>query len=456
MQCGLRPRPERHRSIGGVRRPPVLLAALLIVASALTGAAPAAASEVLVLDRHGDVHVRADRHLPATPEPPAPPPGAVASAAAAPARAADAPRTLLAALARLERAGALPADRAAAYAASYRDAARLARRLKGTRRSELRAVLANANAMARDGLITGSRAKVVLETVRRNAQWWGANAPLAYGRRIRFPGSRLVWQSYPGQGVQIQWLGTFGRMNQLFLAKDHPTAFAAMAREVVAFAVDRAGGIAWEYQFRFGGGRPPWVSGLAQGTGIQALSRAAVRLREPQWFSVARRALGVFRTPPPSGVRVVTPAGAHYLAYSYAPGQRIYNAFFQSLIGLHDFATFANDPLGRRLWLQGERQARVEVRRSNSGTWSWYQPGVPSDLGYHRVLRDFVTGLCDRLNRDRQREAIELRERTGNPGAVLRSLDRWPDSGPYCQSAQTMNRQLWKRLRALGLPTPFG
>ena len=155
------------------------------------------------------------------------------------------------------------------------------------------------------------------------------------------------------------------------------------------------------------------------------------------------------------GLKVDAFQGA-FVAYSYAPGQRIYNAFFQSIIGLHDFATFANDPLGRRLWLQGERQARVEVRRSNSGSWSWYQPGVPSDLGYHKVLRDFVTGLCDRLNNDRQRETIELRDRTGDPGAVLRSLDRWPDSGPFCETAQQMNRQLWKRLRAMGLPTPFG
>jgi hypothetical protein len=296
----------------------------------------------------------------------------------------------------------------------------------------------------------------VHETVRRNAQWWGANGPLAYGRRIRFPGSRLVWQSYPGQGVQIQWLGTFGRMNQLFLAKDHPTSFAAMAREIAGFAVGRADGIAWEYQFRFGGGRPPWVSGLAQGTAIQAFSRAALRLGDREWFRVARRALGVFRTGPPSGVRVLTGAGAHYLAYSYAPGQRIYNAFLQSIIGLHDFATFANDPVGRRLWLLGERQARLEVRRSNTGTWSLYQPGVPSDIGYHRVLRDFAGGLCDRLNRDRQREVLELRARTGDPLAALGELRRWPDPRPYCETQQLMNRQLWRRLRALGQGTPTG
>ena len=135
------------------------------------------------------------------------------------------------------------------------------------------------------------------------------------------------------------------------------------------------------------------------------------------------------------------------------PGQRIYNAFFQSLIGLHDFATFANDPLGRRLFLEGEREGRLEVVRADTGAWSLYQPGRLSDIGYHKVLRDFVRRLCDRLNGDRQRETIELRALEG-PGAVLEALDVWPEPGPWCIETQRFNDYLYARLRSLGLPTP--
>ncbi len=245
-------------------------------------------------------------------------------------------------------------------------------------------------------------------------------------------------------------------MNQLFLAKGYDSELRAMASEIESYAVQRAGGIAWEYQFVFGGGRPPWVSGLAQGTGIQALSRAAVRLKDTHWFDVARSALGIYRTPPPSGVRELTSQGAHYLAYSYAPGQRIYNAFLQSVIGLHDFAALANDPLGRRLYLDGERRARVEVRQADTGSWSLYQPGVQSDIGYHKVLRDFTRGLCSRLNVDRERAAIRLRERTGDPGAVLGAFASYPESEPFCISQQHFNHYLYARLKALGLPSPWG
>ena len=39
-------------------------------------------------------------------------------------------------------------------------------------------------------------------------------------------------------------------------------------------AVRRAGGLAWEYYFNWEGGKPPWVSAMAQATGIEALTDA--------------------------------------------------------------------------------------------------------------------------------------------------------------------------------------
>ena len=447
MQGDLRPARARDRSIARVPRGPVV-ALVLALLCPLSGVASASSAEtVLVLDGHGVVRAERDRFLP--PPDPAPP--------AAPAQARSAARsnaTVPSELHRLRAAGALDDAQAAEYSKQYTRARRALKKLKGSRRADLAGVLGSANEMAAGGLVTRSRLPDLMLTIRRNADWWQNGPLLSYGRRVRFTGSRLTWQYYPGQGIQIQWLGTFARMNNLFLAGGHDPELGETADEVAEHAVDRAGGIAWEYLFPFGGGRPPWVSGLAQGTAIQAISRAAVRLKRPELFAVARQALGVFRTAPPSGVRVLTgKRRAHYLAYSYAPGQRIYNAFFQSLIGLHDFATFANDPLGRRLFLEGEREGRLEVVRADTGAWSLYQPGRLSDIGYHKVLRDFVRRLCDRLNGDRQRETIELRAVEG-PGAVLNALDVWPEPGPWCVETQRFNDYLYARLRSLGLPTP--
>ncbi len=221
---------------------------------------------------------------------------------------------------------------------------------------------------------------------------------LGYGQRARFAGSQLIWQSYPGQGIQIQWLGTFGFANALETTRTpaKQRQLSALLDEAIGLATPRAGGSAWESLFAFDGGRPPWVSSLSQGTAIQALSRSAVHLARPELFASARAGLGIFRVAPPEGVRAATSAGAHYLQYSFAPKLRILNGFVQSLNGLFDFAKLANDAPGRALFDAGAAEAAAEVPRYDTGAWSLYDGVTESQLGYHDLLRQFLAGLCER------------------------------------------------------------
>ena len=443
MHGDLRRAKARHRSIGTVPRTLLAIVAPALAAAVLLPAASAPASQILVLDDAGHVRVQRDRLPNLPPADPAPP---AAGATAPPAaRAARGYATIPSEIRRLRAAAAIAPDAAAAAAATYRDARRLAKRLKGRRKAELQAVIGTVDRMAADGSVTAARLPLIMLTLRRNAAWWRRGALLPYGQRLRFAHSRLVWQSYPGQGIQIQWLGTFARANQLYQAGGYDDELRALLDEIVAGAVPRAGGIGWEYLFTFGGGRPPWASGLAQATAIQALSRGAVRLRHPAYFVSARAALGLFDTAPPQGVRVTTAAGAHYLAYTYAPGERIFNAFFQAVVGLHDFAALANDARARALYLAGAREASVEVAKADTGTWSLYSPGIASDIGYHKVLRDFARDLCRRMQVDRERAAEALRARAG-PGAVLTSVRNQPDPAPFCIATRNFTRELYSRL----------
>ena len=83
--------------------------------------------------------------------------------------------------------------------------------------------------------------------------------------------------------------------------------------------MERNGYLAWEYYFEFGGGRPPWVSGMAQGTAMQALARAGERLADPALTQAGRRGLGAFEQRTPRGVRVPQSSGDWYALYSFAP-----------------------------------------------------------------------------------------------------------------------------------------
>ena len=49
---------------------------------------------------------------------------------------------------------------------------------------------------------------------------------------------------------------------------------AALLDEALGLAAVRGGGIAWEYDFRFDGGSPPWVSAITEGTAVEALASA--------------------------------------------------------------------------------------------------------------------------------------------------------------------------------------
>ncbi len=402
MQRRLRRLRGGERSIGKVHATPIALLGSVLVA--LAAASPSPAATVLVMDRDGRVQTRQDRFL-AAPDVIARP----ASASAGPTRAlstrAAARRTVRGELARLRRAGAIDVPTHDRHLATWDGAQRTLRKLRGRRAVELKAVLANLDAVAAAGGLTSTRLAAAFETVARNRSWWSTGRLLGYGERVAFSGSRLVWQSYPGQGIQIQWLGTFGKANGLFLSGAHDVELRDLLDEAVGFASARAGGLAWESWFRFDGGRPPWVSALSQGTAIQALSRAAIRLDAPPYFEAARAGLGIFRAAPPAGVRVATPAGSHYLIYSFAPRLRVLNGFVQSLIGLRDFGALANDPEGRVLFAAGEAQLRAEVPSYDTGAWSKYSQARESDLGYHRLLRDFLRNLCGRLQDDAARAA---------------------------------------------------
>ena len=96
-------------------------------------------------------------------------------------------------------------------------------------------------------------------------------------------------------------------------------------------------------------------------------------------------------------MRVPAQDGPHFLLYSFDLHQRVFNAFFQALNGIYDYAQAANDDDARAVFTEGEREARREVRLADTGAWSRYSiGGAESDLGYHKLVRDFLKGLCER------------------------------------------------------------
>jgi hypothetical protein len=291
------------------------------------------------------------------------------------------------------------------WRATYVRSARTLRRLGGARAAQLRYVLVSVESLALRKRLVPSRMPAVFLQLERNRQYWPRMPYPGVGDQVSFRGSELLYQYFAGEGLQLHPLSIFKKANALhgFCERKEPACDEAALRrildEMTALAVKRGRGfIAWEYLFYFGGGVPPWMSGMAQATGIQALGRASQLLNEPKYAATARRALGAFTAAPPIGVRTTGPrGGVHYLQYSFAPRLFIFNAFLQSVIGLYDFSNLAGDSRARDLYVDAIDEARAEVPYSDVGDWSLYNyAGHESSRDYHELLREFLHSLCSR------------------------------------------------------------
>ncbi|MDO8209378.1 D-glucuronyl C5-epimerase family protein [Conexibacter sp. CPCC 206217] len=282
------------------------------------------------------------------------------------------------------------------YRAIYDDALRTRSRLSGSRGDALQGVINNTNFMASRGDLTASRLPAIFTTLKRNREWWTTGRLLSYGERVEFNDSELVWQYYPGEGIQLQVLGTFGKGNGLWMSRDG-RRLGELLDEMTSLASTRGGALAWEYYFYFGGGRPPWASAMAQATGLQVYARAAELLKKPAYLATAKKGVQLFSVNATTGVGVKTSSGRRFLLYSFAPSQQVINGFVQTLVGLNDYWEISRDARARTLFKAGERQARLDLAATDTGAWSLYQiGGAEADLNYQTEVTTFIHNLCDR------------------------------------------------------------
>jgi hypothetical protein len=287
------------------------------------------------------------------------------------------------------------------------DGARLAeRRLTGARQAEQSAVLAVVDQLAAEQRLTPSRLPAVFLNLRRNTRTWTQDSfPIANERRSF--GDAAVFQYVPGRGMQLHPLATWGKVNwqlrRCLLTRGRDCAERRLRQRIDGLArlpARRGGFVAWEYYYAYAQGTPPWISGMAQATAVQALSRAAIALDRRRYARLARRALGAFETPPPNGVAVAAPGGRRYVMYSFAPTLQILNGELQAINGLRDVAVLGRSERAARLVAHGDRAARAALGGFDTGAWSLYSSaGGESTLAYHQLTTNILAELCRRTER---------------------------------------------------------
>jgi D-glucuronyl C5-epimerase-like protein len=349
----------------------------------------------------------------------------------------------------------------------YADARQAAGRLTGARAYELRSVLGTVDHLASVHLLDAGRLRPVFLILRRNTRFW-THAPFpAASARTTFGDDPAVFQYYPGRGLQLQALASWGKANWLagacLRSRSHARRKAAcpvselrrMIDGLLPLAAHRGSFLAWEYYFAWGGGTPPWMSGMTQATAVSALARGAKALDEPRWRRAAHRALGAFQTPPPVGVD----GGDHFLMYSFAPSLRIFNGELQAVSGIGELAAqYPRDRIAGRLFRRAEGTARAMIAWSDTGAWSLYSlAGREATLGYHQLIEEFLGDMCGQTRRRiycaaRNRFARYEREPTRIGIAPLRKLRarRTTTVRSSCRTASTRSRGRHPRAAASG------
>ncbi len=117
--------------------------------------------------------------------------------------------------------------------------------------------------------LNASRLPALFADVSRNRQWWTTGPIPSTYQRVEFAGSQLVWEYYPGQGIQLQVLGTFGKANGLYTGRD--AAYGQM-EQLLSQMIPMAA--------RRGGGR----RGSTTSTSTAARRRGRARCRRPPRF----------------------------------------------------------------------------------------------------------------------------------------------------------------------------
>jgi hypothetical protein len=273
------------------------------------------------------------------------------------------------------------------------------------------------------------RGRTLFSMLDFNSRWFASHWDQKSGTDVLDYADGTWYRAFPGIGFQFHPLAEFGKLNSL-VSQHNEARAAQLAQSLLDRSVVRSGGLAWEYYFRFGGGRPPWISGLAQAVAAQALARAGTFLGDPQLTAAAQR---VYRTVPSLTRSASTGPWIRIYAFS---GLTVLNAQLQTIVSLQDYAAQTGDQSATSLATRLQSATVGLLPRFDTGAWSLYSlGGAEATLDYHKYVIRLLTMLAKRTGDPTfasyaQRFSDDLREPPvvklgAGPGAIY----PWPADG---------------------------
>jgi hypothetical protein len=157
----------------------------------------------------------------------------------------------------------------------------------------------------------------------------------------------------------------------------------------------------WEYYYPWSYNlKPPWISGLAQGVGIQIISRAYKLSGEEKYLKAAKYAFNAFLVEVKDG-GVTYKDGENEWWYEEYVGKdgeisRVLNGMIYALLGIHEYFVNTGDREALIVFERGVRSLKRNLNRYDSGWWTYYDDlGMIATKSYHIVHLNLLKGLYE-------------------------------------------------------------
>jgi hypothetical protein len=238
--------------------------------------------------------------------------------------------------------------------------------------------------------LTEPRAKTLIGQLQANDDYFAKHyAPSPKTDIVDAEG--IVYRYFSGRCLEFHPLANFSALNARVAEADADRA-QQLADALIARGVyQQGGGIGWEYLFPFGGGRAPWLSGMAQAVAAQAFARTAALVPD-EATALMREAHAAYRAIPGRLLTSVA-AGPWIKLYSFQ-SLRVLNAQLQTVISLQSYATAAEDPEAAALATRMQGAAAATLPSFDTGYWTYYAlPHEPSPLDYQRYVVQLLKKL---------------------------------------------------------------
>ncbi|HEX3805434.1 MAG TPA: D-glucuronyl C5-epimerase family protein, partial [Gaiellaceae bacterium] len=287
-----------------------------------------------------------------------------------------------------QKAGRIDAATAASARAEIARAAHLIRTLPNGRGYHVQVALDEAASFSAP--LTEPRALELYGALKANDDFFSKHwAPADLTDIVGADG--VVYRYFGGYDFRFHPLANFGVLNARIAAGDAAGTQQLADALITRGVYQKGGGIAWEYDFNFSGGRAPWLSGMAQAVAAQAFAAAAalVPARATAYMNEARAAERVI----PKRLINNVSAGPWIRLYGFS-SLVVFNAQLQSTLSLQSYATASGDSAAAALAKRMGNAAYAMLPRFDTGYWSYYSlPDEPSPVSYHQ----FVVSLLKKL-----------------------------------------------------------